>query len=239
MDMIRSSGKTGVPDMVNGIQLANQGGMVLPGTGRVMQPMTGGKSRPTFGGGYMGKSQFKFLGMPIPFTQRNERFNDADIQRYNAQGGPNVIERQPSYVPGTTFHRTRKRQKPAVAPTTKRSSSTADAFANFGQNIQTIKDAAEKRKEMMRQMGYEPDGYVNLRGQPVNLGPQSKAITMPGTPVPRSNIQVINLPPETLPPQKAPTPVRSGTQIPEFSITSRNTHRSVVSTVLGIADLVG
>ena len=55
MDMIRSSGKTGVPGMVNGIQLANQGGMVLPGTGRVMQPMTGGKSRPTFGGGYMGK----------------------------------------------------------------------------------------------------------------------------------------------------------------------------------------
>ena len=239
MDMIRSSGKTGVPGMVNGIQLANQGGMILPGTGRVMQPMTGGKSRPTFGGGYMGKSQFKFLGMPIPFTQRNERFNDADIQRYNAQGGPNVIERQPSYVPGTTFHRTRKRQKPAAAPTTKSSSSTADAFANFGQNIQIIKDAAEKRREMMRQMGVEPDEYVNLRGQPVNLGPQSKAITMPGTPVPRSNIQVINLPPETLPPQKAPTPVRSGTQIPEFSITSRNTHRSVVSTVLGIADLVG
>ena len=62
---------------------------------------------------------------------------------------------------------------------------------------------------------------------------------MPGTPVPRSNIQVINLPPETLPPQNSPTPVRYGTQIPEFSITSRNTHRSVVSTVLGIADLVG
>ena len=42
MDMIRSSGATGIPEYANGIQLANQGGIVgglrLPRTGRVMAP---------------------------------------------------------------------------------------------------------------------------------------------------------------------------------------------------------
>jgi hypothetical protein len=43
---------------------------------------------------------------------------------------------------------------------------------------------------MMRQMGYEPDGYVNLRGQPV-IGPQSRVL-------PNKNIEVAsNISPPT------------------------------------------
>jgi hypothetical protein len=236
MDMIRSSGKTGIPDMVNGIQLANQGGMI-GGFGRVMAPRTDGKNRWASDGA---RSVFQMFGRNVPGTERPATYSSSDVNGYNQLNLQRSIQMGQSYKPlsGGGF---------GIAPTIKTVSKkpsqgrnfVQDAFANFGQNVQTIKQTTIKQEQIMRQMGVEPDGYVNLRGQPINLGPQSKAITMPGTPVPRSNIQVINLPPETLPPQKAPTPVRSGTQIPEFSITSRNTHRSVVSTVLGIADLVG
>ena len=65
------------------------------------------------------------------------------------------------------------------------------------------------------------------------------SVQMPGTPVVRTNMQVINLPPETLPPKTMATPVRTGTDIPKFNVVSNNSHRSVVSTVLGISDLVG
>ena len=65
------------------------------------------------------------------------------------------------------------------------------------------------------------------------------SVQMPGTPVVRTNMQVINLPPETLPPKTMAAPVRTGTDIPKFNVVSNNSHRSVVSTVLGISDLVG
>jgi len=42
-----------------------------------------------------------------------------------------------------------------------------DAFRNFGTNVKTIKGAAKRQEEMMREMGYEPSEYVNLLGQPI------------------------------------------------------------------------
>lgn len=208
MNMIRSSGSTGVPEMINGIQLANQGGMVgglrLPGTGRVMKRRMPSSSQ---GGGQM-ESQFKFLGIPIPGTERIE---------------PMTGRRD------TTQYKT--------APKPKSRSFVGDAFVNFGKNIQTIKDYGRRQEEMMRQLGVEPDGYTNLRGNPV-MGPQSRVVPV-GTPEVTTKMQTIVLPPTTMQAKKPTIPTFTGTKIPEFSITSRNTHRSVVSSVLGVSDLVG
>ena len=90
---------------------------------------------------------------------------------------------------------------------------------------------------MMRQLGVEPDGYTNLRGNPV-MGPQSRVVPV-GTPEVTTKMQTIVLPPTTMQAKKQTIPTFTGTKIPEFSITSRNTHRSVVSSVLGVSDLVG
>ena len=113
-----------------------------------------------------------------------------------------------------------------------------DSFRNFGSNVQTIKGAAQRQESMMREMGVQPSGYVNLRGQPINLGPQSRSMA-PGTPVISSKTQMIVLPPTTSVAQKPTTPTISGTQIPEFSIVANTGHRSMISDALGIADLVG
>jgi hypothetical protein len=91
---------------------------------------------------------------------------------------------------------------------------------------------------MMRQMGYEPDGYVNLRGQPINLGPQSRAMPV-GTPTVISRTQTIVLPPQTMPGQKPSVPVKTGTQIPDVRTTAVNPHREMVIASLGISDLMG
>jgi len=213
MDMIRSSGKTGIPQMANGIQLANQGGMIgglrLPGTGRVMQPRaeypSGQYGRTTRGSAYGMRSQFKFLGIPIPGTERNEPMS------------------------GSSSYKT--------APKPQSKSFIGDAFKNFGRNIQSIRDYGRRQEEMMRQLGVEPDGYTNLRGNPV-MGPQSRVVPV-GTPEVTTKMQTIVLPPTTMQAKKPTIPTFTGTKIPEFSITSRNTHRSVVSSVLGVSDLVG
>ena len=238
MNLIRSSGKTGIPRMVNNIQMMNQGGIVLPGTGRVMQPSTKGRLRQTLGSGYAGKSQFKLFGMPIPFTQKNQMFNDSDLQRYNNQGGNRVIEKIDSYSPGATYHKTVPRQTSRQTPKSSSPSFTSEAFKNFGKNIQTIKDSSKRFEDAMRDHGYEPDGYTNLRGQPINLGPQSK-VSPVGTPVITSETQMIVLPAKTTVAKKPSVPVKEGSDIPEFSIISQSAGRGRVTASLGISDLVG
>jgi hypothetical protein len=90
---------------------------------------------------------------------------------------------------------------------------------------------------MMRELGVEPDGYVNLRGQPLNLGPQSRSIAPPGPPVIYTKTTYT-----VLPPIKAPTKtpaIARGSKIPEFSVSSVNDTRSKNASILGIADLIG
>jgi hypothetical protein len=118
------------------------------------------------------------------------------------------------------------------------SSFVGDAFKNFGRNVQTIKGAAKRQEIMMRQMGYESDGYVNLRGQPINLGPQSRAMPV-GTPTIISRSQTIVLPPQKMPGQKPSVPVKTGTQIPDVQTIAVNPHREMVIASLGIGDLMG
>jgi hypothetical protein len=229
----KKAGGTNIPKLVNNIQLAQGGGMV--GTGRVMQPSTGGNFRLGSGGRYPGMSQFKLLGMPIPFTQRRENFSGGDIRRYNRQGGSRSIETMPNYtgVPGTTLHRTTPRPQNFVKPIVPSASSSRPSFM---QNVQIIRDAAKRQEVEMRKLGVKPDGYVNLRGQPMNLGPQSSA-RPPGPPVVYTKTTYTVLPPIKSP-SKTPAIAR-GSKIPEFIISSENDVRSKIASTLGIADLVG
>ena len=232
----KRAGGTNIPRMVNNIQLAQGGGMV-GGFGRVMAPRTGGQTQWAKKGA---RSVFQMFGMNVPGTERPSTYSSSDVSRYNRLSPKRSIQMGQSYTPlsGGGF---------GVAPTirtilknaaTQSGSFVRDSFRNFGSNVQTIKGAAQRQENMMREMGVEPSGYVNLRGQPINLGPQSRSMA-PGTPVISSKTQMIVLPPTTSVAQKPTTPTISGTQIPEFSIVANTGHRSMISDALGIADLVG
>ena len=263
MNIIKSSGKTGVPQIINGIQLANQGGMigglrpsgtekvVQPGavypsrTEKLMQPgavypsrtMQPGAVYPSGtekvvqpgadypSGQYDGmRSQVKNLGIPILGINGNETLSDID---YNAQSGSSFIDRMNSRRNKTFSKNTSGPDKSFIV----------DTFINFGRNVAGIRNYGKRQKEMVQQLSVEPNGYDNLRGNPV-MGPQSKVVPV-GTPEVTTKMQTIVLPPTTAQTKKPTVPTITGTQIPEFSITSGNTHRSVVSSVLGISDLVG
>jgi hypothetical protein len=247
----KKAGGTNIPRMVNNIQLAQGGGIIkknigsfqgggligalgrfLPGTGTVMAPK----------GMELGY-QDKFLGINIGGVRRlplNQTYSPAAAQRYNASpSAPSTLGRFESgpltgrhiSIPKTSTTR------PTSSMLSKPQSSSG-LNLNLKQNVQTIQGAAKRQEQMMREMGIKPSGYVNLRGQPINLGPQSRSIA-PGTPVISSKTQMIVLPPTTSVAQKPATPTISGTQIPEFSIVANTGYRSMISDTLGIADLVG
>jgi len=231
----KRAGGTNIPRMVNNIQLAQGGGMIgkglnflgglgLPGTGSVMAPRHTGM-------GY----QNKFLGINLNRVNLPQvpgrQFSQPEVQRYNqSPTAPSTIRDWSLYDPVQV-------SVPKKA-TSKQGSVVGDAFKNFGRNVQTIKGTARRQEIMMRQMGYEPDGYVNLRGQPINLGPQSRAMPV-GTPTVISRTQTIVLPPQTMPGQKPSVPVKTGTQIPDVRTTAVNPHREMVIASLGISDLMG
>ena len=222
--------------MVNNIQLAQGGGMV-GGFGRVMAPRTGGQTQWAKKGA---RSVFQMFGMNVPGTERPATYSSSDVSRYNRLNPKRSIQMGQSYTPssGGGF---------GVAPTirtilknaaTQSGSFVRDSFRNFGSNVQTIKGAAQRQEKMMREMGVEPSGYVNLRGQPINLGPQSRAMPV-GTPNIISRSQTIVLPPQTIASQKPSVPVKTGTQIPDVQTVARIPHREMVIQSLGIGDLMG
>ncbi len=183
----KSGGGTNVPKMVNNIQLASGGGLIgnaldflgnlgLPGTGRVMAPRYADM-------GYRNK----FLGLNLNRVRLpqipGKQFSPQQVQRYNqSPSAAGMIRDWSPYDPvQVSFPKPRPIQS---------GSFVGGAFKNFGKNVQTIKGAARRQEIMMRQMGYEPDGYVNLRGQPV-IGPQSRVL-------PNKNIEVAsNISPPT------------------------------------------
>ena len=198
------------------------GSMGLPGTGRVVAPR----------GSQMG-FQNKLLGIPLNRTvinqQAGQRLSSKAVQRYNqSPSAPSIIK------PWSPYDSTQV----SFPKSSSRPQSGGGLNLNLKQNVQTIQGAAQRQEKMMREMGVQPSGYVNLRGQPINLGPQSK-LSAPGAPVISSKTQMIVLPPTTSVAPKPPTPTISGTQIPEFSIVANTGHRSMISDALGIADLVG
>ena len=155
MDMIRSSGATGIPEYANGIQLANQGGIVgglrLPRTGRVMAP----KSSP--GGTYNqdGGTVQKFLGITVPGSYRRTGYTPTDIGRYNRLSKNNYLEefeaglRPETYSPDfyqyaekmgintEGAHRVRKKQKPS-----------STSILNTGSNNTRLNKAIESANQI-------------------------------------------------------------------------------------------
>lgn len=245
LDLNKKAGGTNIPKIANNIQLAAGGGLIkrtiktfqgggmvgnalnqlgrfLPGTGSVIAP------RYTEMG-----FQNKLLGIPlnrrVVNQQAGERLSPKAVNRYNQ------VPTAPSTIrPWSAFDST---QVSVPKPKgTSGGSFVGDAFRNFGTNVKTIKGAAKRQEDMMREMGVEPSGYVNLRGQPINMGPQSRSIA-PGPPVIMSKTTYTVLPPIKTP-NKEPSIAR-GSKLPEFIISSNNDSRSKIASSLGIADLVG
>jgi hypothetical protein len=246
LDLNKKGGGTGVPRMVNNIQLAAGGGLikktiksyqgggmigalgsVLPGTGSVMAPR----------GMNLGY-QNKFLGMNVGGVKNlplNQTYSPSAVKQYNT-----------SQTASSSLVKFGTKPLAGRHISIPKSSSSKGSFAippssvsgsSFKQNFQTIRGVAKRQEQMMRELGVEPDGYVNLRGQPLNLGPQSRSIAPPGPPVIYTKTTYT-----VLPPIKAPTKtpaIARGSKIPEFSVSSVNDTRSKNASILGIADLIG
>ena len=264
MNLIQSSGKTGKPKMVNNIQFMQSGGMVgnivnalsfLPGTGNVMAPMA---SQGTYQD--EGTVMSKFLGINVPGSLRRQKYSDEDVQRYNRSdtGDPtrflqqfsaqdtrfdslNRIYSKFGEVPTSPAVRSTRRAAPAPQMSEKERNDRfiGESFKNLPQNINTLKGAAQRQREMLNQiMPGRFEGSMNMRGQPLNMGPQS-SIAPVGTPVVSSETQMIVLPPTTTVAKKPDIPVKQGSDVPDFSIIANSAGRDKVTAALGISDLVG
>ena len=245
LDLNKRAGGTNIPKIANNIQLAAGGGLikrtiktyqgggmlgalgrVLPGTGSVMAPQ----------GANLG-FQNKFLGMNVGGVKQlpmNQTYSPAAVNRYNAS--PSAPSSLVKFGVGPLAERHVSIPKPQSNNKPFAMSPSSVSRPSFNQNLQTIRGAAQRQESMMREMGYEPDGYVNLRGQPINLGPQSRSVA-PGPPVIVSKTTFTVLPPIKAP-SKTPSIAR-GSTLPEFAISSSNDSRSKIASALGIADLVG
>ena len=245
LDLNKRAGGTNIPKIANNIQLAAGGGLikrtiktyqgggmlgalgrVLPGTGSVMAPQ----------GANLG-FQNKFLGMNVGGVKQlpmNQTYSPAAVKRYNAS--PSAPSSLVKFGVGPLAERHVSIPKPQSNNKPFAMSPSSVSRPSFNQNLQTIRGAAQRQESIMREMGYEPDGYVNLRGQPINLGPQSRSVA-PGPPVIVSKTTFTVLPPIKAP-SKTPSIAR-GSTLPEFAISSSNDSRSKIASALGIADLVG
>jgi hypothetical protein len=168
------------------------------------------------------------MGIPIPFTQRNETFSETDVDRYNAQRGPRLIERMKSYYPGATLHRT-----------VPNPNFTDRSFGGILQNqVDAINKAGQEKVKRMREAGYTgPVEYDTM----FQRAPQLKKYqdqSMISPPVRSSETQVIVLPAQTRTVQKPQSGAKSGTDIPDFSPIAHAAHRRKVTEALGIANLV-
>ena len=185
--------------------------------------------------------QNKLLGINIGGVKNlplNQTYSPAAAQRYNAsssapstlstlQGGP--LSGRHISVPKTTMS--------GFSGSKSRPSSGLNL--NLQQNVQTIQGTTKKQIEIMRQYGYEPDGYDTMfRRHSAVMGPQSRSMPV-GTPTIISRTQTIVLPPQRMPGQKSSVPVKTGTQIPDVAVVARIPHREMVIRSLGISDLMG
>ena len=158
----------------------------------------------------------KILGFTIPGSLRKEGYSDEDVQRYNRSdtGDPTrflekfkAIEvRMPSTQKyfnekglgqlTTSAVRSRRRAAPIqpVTPPTQMSERErnerfiGESFRNFPQNINTIKGAAERQREMLNEiMPGRFEGSMNLRGMPIRtpkatIPKQSSSLRIPEPP---------------------------------------------------------
>jgi len=167
----KSGGGTNVPKMVNNIQLASGGGIIgnaldflgnlgLPGTGRVMAPRYTGM-------GY----QNKFLGMNLNRVRLpqipGQQFSPADVKRYNqSPGAPSIIRDWSAYDPVQVS-----------VPKPRPIQSGSFMGSNVKRNSGIIQKRIQEQVRVMKQYGYEPDGYDTMFNRhPAVLEPQSRVL---------------------------------------------------------------
>ena len=218
MDMIRSSGATGIPEYANGIQLANQGGIVgglrLPRTGRVMAP----KSSP--GGTYNqdGGTVQKFFGITVPGSYRRTGYTPTDIGRYNRLSKNNYLEEFEAGLKPETYspdfyqyaekmgintegaHRVRKKQKPS-----------STSILNTGSNNTRLNKAIENASQIGDMTGTQglmrkasgtalklQDRYDTLRGvmRQGGISGADETMNLYGKPMlgPQSRVSPVDMP---------------------------------------------
>ena len=218
MDMIRSSGATGIPEYANGIQLANQGGIVgglrLPRTGRVMAP----KSSP--GGTYNqdGGTVQKFFGITVPGSYRRTGYTPTDIGRYNRLSKNNYLEEFEAGLKPETYspdfyqyaekmgintegaHRVRKKQKPS-----------STSILNTGSNNTRLNKAIENASQIGDMTGTQglmrkasgtalklQDRYDTLRGvmRQGGISGADESMNLYGKPMlgPQSRVSPVDMP---------------------------------------------
>ena len=158
--------------------------------------------------GAMGDSHLRFPGLP---SLQNKKIEIPDYM-------------MPSNIS--------KSQQPKSDKRSENDKLIGESFKNFRKNVQTIKGAAKKQEEMMRELGVKPDGYVNMRGQKLNLGPQSKA--MPIEPPSKSKVKVVYATsPGGMP--KLNTSSGASPSVPSFSAVHPNSEsRRRSAAVLGV-----
>ena len=159
--------------------------------------------------GAMGDSHLRFPGLP---SLQNKKIEIPDYM-----------------MPSNTS----KSQQPKSDKRSENDKLIGESFKNFGKNVQTIKGAAKKQEEILRELGVKPDGYVNMRGQKLNLGPQSNA--MPIEPPSKSKVKVVYTTASGSMP-KLNTSSGASPSVPSFSATHPNTQsRRRSAAVLGVA----
>lgn len=245
MNLIKSTGKSGIPGRAANIQFMNQGGMVgdfvnafsfLPGTGTVMAPITSPATQMDSQGrrGATAGYQRKFLGMnigepmyPVDSRGMSAGYSDTEKRRFE-KFNPNK-----QFVP--TFG---GRGADALVDANTNDNLIRDAFRDFGKNVQTLKDYGKRQREMLEEiMPGRFSGSMNMRG--VQLGPQS-SIAPVGTPVISSQTQMIVLPQKTtIQPRDDGRQEKETDDIPTFNIIAKSPGRNKVISALGIQDLVG
>ena len=189
--MNAAGGGTNVPTLGPGGVYAQGGGLLdfLPGTGRVMAPLSGGPKdirgvRQTVAG-----YQNKFLGMNIG----KPSFPGGSYGQYSQQENRRYYERtgRKKYFIPTDFGNYRSGihglyTAPQSQAQSQSRSSGLDPFRKFGSNVQTLKDYSKRQEEMMRQMGHKPSGYVNIFGQPI-IKRESGGRVPPTSPLEQAN----------------------------------------------------
>ena len=197
--------------------------------------------------------------MPVPGTQRTQRFSETDVNRYNAMGGSRLIERMKSYYPGATLHKTivnpsfniRGGNSTSQTFNIRGGNSTSQTLNNkegsigaqFYNNLNIIQKAIKAKEDTMRELGVEPDGYDTIFQRSPALQkymkPQSRVPTL-DSPTVSTRTQVIMLPQQHKPLPKSVMTTKDGTDIPDFRIVATgNEDRDFMLASLGIDDIVG
>jgi len=224
--------------------LRKLGELGVPGTGSVMAPLSSGPKdiygNQQTGAGYQRKLFGKNIGSPFGHQDgASGQYDSVEKSRYEKMSGRKFVPTHYGEFGNTEegMHGLTKptRSPKSITPTDSKKENDkliGESFKNFRKNVQTIKGAAKKQEEILRELGVKPDGYVNMRGQKLNLGPQSNA--MPIEPPSKSKVKVVY----TTASGASPSVPSSGASpsVPSFSAVHPNSEsRRRNAAVLGVA----